>query len=265
MVDIDAILNMLDDRNPPEMQERGIELTDTISALNVLVMPFGGACGPHLWENCAKAICKRSDRTLCRYGYNLLPWLRDMSYPGAQRIRQRLLRIGDKRQIEWALRMQLQNARAAGDEQWLMALNELQKACDAEKEQKTCRSIDELYEMLSWNQPEEIQQRAIEEAGTVKNLYLFLQPCGKDIWENCAEVLFRHTDEELEPYLEGMFHWLIDLNWPGAERIQERLRQYTDKAQLHRLAGQIDQKYARADKKDRWEIDSMLAWLREVL
>lgn len=265
MVDIDEILSMLDDRSPLEVQERGIERTDTISALNALIMPFGGACGPHLWENCAKAICKRSDQTLCRCGYDLLPWLRDMSSPGAERIRQRLLRIGDKRQLEWALGMRLREARAAGDEPWLAALEELQKTCDAEKEQRTCRSIDELYEMLSWNQPEEIQRQAIEEAGTVKSLYLFLQPCGKDVWENCAEVLFRHSDEELAPYLEGLFRWLTDLNWPGAERIQERLKQYKDKESLRRLAGQIDQRYARADKRDRWEIDSMLYWLKEAL
>ena len=85
-------------------------------------------------------------------------------------------------------------------------------------------SIDDLFEMLSWNSPKEIQEIGLHEARRVRNLSVFLQPIeSKSVWENCARVLVEKTDSQLQLYLIQLFEWLQDMNWPGASLISERL------------------------------------------
>lgn len=85
--------------------------------------------------------------------------------------------------------------------------------------------MNQLFEMLSWESDEDIQQRGLEEAANVKYLSIFLRPIeGKHLWENCARVLANKTDEELELYLPWMFEWLKDANWPGFDTIFKRLQ-----------------------------------------
>ncbi len=85
--------------------------------------------------------------------------------------------------------------------------------------------IDEIFEMLSWNNNEKIQNQGIEEAKKIKNLSVLFQPIeSKSIWENCAKVLVSKGNQELDFYLLPMFQWLQDMNWPGAELIYERLK-----------------------------------------
>ena len=86
-------------------------------------------------------------------------------------------------------------------------------------------SIDELFEMLSWNNTEEIQQKGITEGQKVKYLSAFIQPIeSKSVWENCAKILSAKSDSELERYLPELFQWLQDMTWPGAEIIYSRLQ-----------------------------------------
>ena len=84
---------------------------------------------------------------------------------------------------------------------------------------------DEIFEMLSWNNNEKIQNQGIEEAKKIKNLSVLFQPIeSKSIWENCEKVLVSKGNQELDFYLLPMFQWLQDMNWPGAELIYERLK-----------------------------------------
>lgn len=86
-------------------------------------------------------------------------------------------------------------------------------------------SIDQIFDMLSWNNEEEIQRQGIQEAKKIKHLSVLFQPIeSKSIWENCAKVLVSKGDQELDFYLLPMFQWLQDMNWPGAELIYERLK-----------------------------------------
>ena len=85
--------------------------------------------------------------------------------------------------------------------------------------------IDQIFDMMSWNNEEKIQRQGIEEAKKIKNLSVLFQPIeSKSIWENCAKVLVSKEDQELKLYLINMFQWLQDMNWPGAELIYERLK-----------------------------------------
>ena len=87
-------------------------------------------------------------------------------------------------------------------------------------------NIDEIMEMLDWNKNEEEQRRGIELAKEIKCINVFMQPYGKNLWENCAKILYDKTDKELQPYLSRLFEWVQDLNWPGALIILERLKKY---------------------------------------
>ena len=98
-------------------------------------------------------------------------------------------------------------------------------------------SIDEIMDMLVWNQPEEVQAKGRELAREVRCINVFFQPPypahGKCVWENCALILAERTDEELKPYISKMFEWLMDINWPGASCIEDRLKRFADKEWLN--------------------------------
>lgn len=89
---------------------------------------------------------------------------------------------------------------------------------------------DFIMSLLDWNQSKENQNKGIQAAREIENLDAFIQPCSKrynkNVWENCAVILAERTDEELTPHLSKMLEWLVDLNWPGACQIFNRLVQY---------------------------------------
>ncbi len=87
---------------------------------------------------------------------------------------------------------------------------------------------EELLKQLSWNTPKEVQEEAIKKLEKLKNLTPLFQPttkeCNKNVWENCAKIIISKTDEELIPYMDNMFEWLQDMNWPGSWEIFERTK-----------------------------------------
>lgn len=90
-------------------------------------------------------------------------------------------------------------------------------------------SIDEIYEMLSWNNDISVQIKGITEGNRIKNLSVFIMPIEtKAIWENCAKILVSKSDDELSLYYFKLFQWLQDMNWPGAYLIYDRLLTVSD-------------------------------------
>lgn len=87
--------------------------------------------------------------------------------------------------------------------------------------------IDEVYNMLSWDNDISIQILGIQQAKKIKSLGVFILPFlstnSKAVWENCAKVLIDKNDEELMPYITQLFKWLQDPNWPGSVLIFNRL------------------------------------------
>ena len=93
--------------------------------------------------------------------------------------------------------------------------------------------IDKIMDMLDWNNPIEIQNKGRELAQNIRCINVFLQPghtghC-KNVWDNCAIILSQRSDLELQPYLHELLEWISDMNWPGAECILERLKNYNDR------------------------------------
>ena len=87
--------------------------------------------------------------------------------------------------------------------------------------------INEIYKMLNWKNPPEIQLEGINLVRKINDLSLLIQPLADpSVWEHCARVLYEKSDVELEPYLDELLEWLQDLNWPGATTIVERLKKF---------------------------------------
>ena len=115
--------------------------------------------------------------------------------------------------------------------------------------------IDEIMMLLDWNRSHAEQAKGIHMAQNVKCLKAFFQPIGanygKNVWENCAVIICNRSDDELVPYIRDMLLWLQDLNWPGAELIQNRLIQFQDIHMLTLWINSIVPELSKL-KKDCW-------------
>lgn len=91
----------------------------------------------------------------------------------------------------------------------------------------------EIYSMLDEELKQEVQDRGIELACETREIEKFILPMhphyNKNIWANCARIIEKKTDKELERYLPELLEWLQDLNWPGAFEILNRLKRFDGK------------------------------------
>ena len=85
-------------------------------------------------------------------------------------------------------------------------------------------SIDKIFEYLSSYNSSEVQEYGIDLAGNIHSLSVFIMPIESTLlWENCAKILIKKQDEELELYYPELLEWLQDMKWPGADLIYDRL------------------------------------------
>lgn len=92
------------------------------------------------------------------------------------------------------------------------------------------KNINEIMDMLDWNNDLATQEKGRNLAEEVQCLKIFMQPCdqkyNKNVWGNCALVICEKSDQLLQPYLFDLLNWLQDLNWPGAFKIVDRLKNF---------------------------------------
>ena len=84
----------------------------------------------------------------------------------------------------------------------------------------------QYYRFLRSSAPKPLQNCAVKFIVKNKRLDLkcFIQPDGcKQCWENCAAILINVGYPRNECVIDGMFEWLQDLNWPGAQQIKSYL------------------------------------------
>ena len=116
-------------------------------------------------------------------------------------------------------------------------------------------NIDDIMDMLDWNQPEHIQAEGRRLAKDVRCINVFLQPGSrehcKNVWDNCAQILSERSDEELKPYVGQLLEWLLDMNWPGAACVFERLTRFKDRKWLKWILEER-MKEAEALKEEIW-------------
>lgn len=111
--------------------------------------------------------------------------------------------------------------------------------------------INEMYIMLDFRNSYSTRIAGIEMAKKVTDLSLLIMPpAGVSVWEECANILFSKTDEELSLYLPQLLEWLQDIDWPGARCIYNRLLKFDGDCLDDALDGAIEK--AKIEKDDRW-------------
>lgn len=122
--------------------------------------------------------------------------------------------------------------------------------------------INNIYEMLNWENPTKIQMKGISLAQKINDSSLLIQPPAEpSVWEQCAKILAEKSDDDLKPYLDGLLEWLQDLNWPGALIILERLKMFRGDA----LKEYVENAVANATKLSNEEGLRWLDYLSELL
>lgn len=86
---IDEIMDMLDEENPIEIQQCGIEKARS-KPVCFFIMPCGVQ---HIWKNCALIVSQKEDRELKRYLNRLFLWAGDENRFGSDTIYLRLQRF----------------------------------------------------------------------------------------------------------------------------------------------------------------------------
>lgn len=123
--------------------------------------------------------------------------------------------------------------------------------------------IDRIMYLIDWKRSPAEQQEGISLAREVVCINAFFQPISseysKSVWDNCAAIICERSDKELLPYITDMLLWIEDLNWPGAEQIQQRLIAFQD---ISRLASVLD---SLVPDLERLEKTSWLTFISDLL
>lgn len=119
------IMDLLDWRNSPEIQKKGIMLAQGEKDISIFLQPNYLTYNKNVWENCAIIISNKTDEELTQYIFELLNWIQDLNWPGACRIFDRLNRFSDKICLDSALRICIEMAQKTGDDIWENNLKEI--------------------------------------------------------------------------------------------------------------------------------------------
>lgn len=107
--------------------DRGIAEARKLKNIYPFIQPIvAGRNCKSVWEPCAKVIALKSDEELDDYMYLLLEWLRDMNWPGAEIIFDRLFRI-PLTKIQGEIAFSIHRAKRDNDEIWLNTLEALKE------------------------------------------------------------------------------------------------------------------------------------------
>lgn len=125
VTDINKIMDMLDWNMPLEVQADGIALAKSMGTITPFILPLSPQYNKNVWENCAIVIAEKSDEELKPHLTQLLEWIRDVNWPGAFRILDRLHTYSDKDTIRCATYACLEKAKRRNDEIWAYNLNSI--------------------------------------------------------------------------------------------------------------------------------------------
>ena len=112
-----TILKMLDKSNSPQVQAEGMHFAEEINAGDIVCFilhpPNAGAA-----ENCAKILSGKDDDALNLCLEDLVQWLKDLTFPGADIIARRLENFQDKNTLRIVKNACLKEAHKTHDKVW---------------------------------------------------------------------------------------------------------------------------------------------------
>ena len=152
-VDIDTLFEMMDEGQPAEIQEEALREARKIKSLSVFMQPIEYGWS---WENCAKVICEKTDEELNKYTCEMLEWLRDLNWPGAFLIMERLEKM-DPQLLVYDVIYKVKQALLLKDNEWLGWMSYLiknKKFYDALSEEKKYQKILKRYYEEYWGELE---------------------------------------------------------------------------------------------------------------
>ena len=106
---------------------KGLALAEKVHYLYPFLQPIIPGHSKSVWDPCAQVLAARSDEELEPHLPQLFEWLQDMNWPGADTIRDRLLRFPFFRLEAW-YDFAAMEAHRNNDETWLNNLEEFKKA-----------------------------------------------------------------------------------------------------------------------------------------
>ncbi len=118
MVNIDYIMSLIDWNKSKIEQEKGIKMAENVENINVFIQPCNKNYNKNVWDNCAKILSEKTDNELSPYLVELLEWLRDLNWPGAFCIFDRLQKYADPSSYNRAFDICLKYAQALKDNVW---------------------------------------------------------------------------------------------------------------------------------------------------
>ncbi len=134
MVSIDEIMKLLRWDNSPQQQHQGIQYANSIQCIKCFFQPQGEFAGKPVWENCAVVICSKSDDALTPYFLDMLLWIQDLNWPGAEMILSRLIKLEKVEQLAVLLDKMIPALSFSDDNGWLFSISQLlQNAALADK------------------------------------------------------------------------------------------------------------------------------------
>lgn len=145
-MNIDEIFDLLRWDKPEIMQQKGITAAREIHNFYILIQP--GYNKP-VWDNCALVVSEKSDDDLDPYVYRLLEWIKDLNWPGAGIILDRLKKMNTNILAGW-FHCCARDALTLQDESWLVNLielcenKELKQKIDPELYQKIVHFLEEM-------------------------------------------------------------------------------------------------------------------------
>ena len=125
MCDIDRIMYLINWDRSMEEQQEGISMARQVSCIKAFFQPGGPECGKGVWDNCAIILSERTDQELNPYLLDMLLWLEDLNWPGAERIQRRLIRFQDVSTLSMYLNAMIPALSLLGQSSWLMFLGDL--------------------------------------------------------------------------------------------------------------------------------------------
>ena len=125
MYDIDIIMRQLSWHSSLAEQSIGIKHGKRVECLKAFFQPVNEKYSKDVWENCAKVICSHSDEHLMPYILDLLLWLEDLNWPGAEIVLERLQRFSDVNLLAMHVERFSIALLALGENTWLQNLCEL--------------------------------------------------------------------------------------------------------------------------------------------
>lgn len=125
MYNIDDILYLIDCRRNLEEQQKGIVLARNVKCIKTFFQPSGPEYNKSVWENCARIVCERTDEELIPYTIDMMMWLQDLNWPGAELILLRLKSFSDFTIISLIIKDMVPALEAINETPWLMSLAQL--------------------------------------------------------------------------------------------------------------------------------------------